>query len=179
MPPMLGSSQVLLGRDHAAVYYAGMPVAASTGGPLRRHGDEVQVLPGGYFRALGRVDDTMNLGGIKVGGGRAGGEGLKQRCMHPSTRPAACAWSLSANPTRMRSLLRPPQHLLARELTRAHVCVCRSPRWSLSGLCRQRWQHTSLRWRLWVCRRRGAGRSCCTCLWCQRGLLALVHSRAA
>jgi acyl-coenzyme A synthetase/AMP-(fatty) acid ligase len=24
------------------------------------------VLPGGYYRALGRVDDTMNLGGIKV-----------------------------------------------------------------------------------------------------------------
>ena len=23
-------------------------------------------LPGGYFRALGRVDDTMNLGGIKI-----------------------------------------------------------------------------------------------------------------
>ena len=23
-------------------------------------------LPGGYYRALGRVDDTMNLGGIKI-----------------------------------------------------------------------------------------------------------------
>jgi len=33
---------------------------------LRRHGDQVQNLGGGYWRALGRADDTMNLGGIKV-----------------------------------------------------------------------------------------------------------------
>ena len=33
---------------------------------LRRHGDEVERLPGGYYIALGRCDDTMNLGGIKV-----------------------------------------------------------------------------------------------------------------
>ena len=34
--------------------------------PLRRHGDHMERLPGGRYRALGRVDDTMNLGGIKV-----------------------------------------------------------------------------------------------------------------
>ena len=33
---------------------------------LRRHGDEVERLPGGYYVAHGRSDDTMNLGGIKV-----------------------------------------------------------------------------------------------------------------
>ena len=33
---------------------------------LRRHGDQIAVLPGGYFAAQGRADDTMNLGGIKV-----------------------------------------------------------------------------------------------------------------
>jgi acetyl-CoA synthetase len=33
---------------------------------LRRHGDQVARLPGGYFAAQGRADDTMNLGGIKV-----------------------------------------------------------------------------------------------------------------
>ena len=32
---------------------------------LRRHGDNLERL-GRYFRALGRVDDTMNLGGIKT-----------------------------------------------------------------------------------------------------------------
>jgi acetyl-CoA synthetase len=34
--------------------------------PLRRHGDHMARLPNGYYRALGRVDDTMNLGGVKV-----------------------------------------------------------------------------------------------------------------
>ena len=33
---------------------------------LRRHGDQIALLPGGYFKAQGRADDTMNLGGIKV-----------------------------------------------------------------------------------------------------------------
>lgn len=43
-----------------------MASAAGTITPLRRHGDEFERLPGGYYRALGRCDDTMNLGGIKV-----------------------------------------------------------------------------------------------------------------
>ena len=33
---------------------------------LRRHGDEIGRLHNGYFRAQGRADDAMNLGGIKV-----------------------------------------------------------------------------------------------------------------
>ena len=33
---------------------------------LRRHGDEIARLHKGYFRAQGRADDAMNLGGIKV-----------------------------------------------------------------------------------------------------------------
>ena len=44
----------------------GMPLLAGMQMRLRRHGDEVARLPGGYYRALGRADDTMNLGGIKV-----------------------------------------------------------------------------------------------------------------
>lgn len=44
----------------------GMPLLAGTSTQLRRHGDEVARLPGGFYRALGRADDTMNLGGIKV-----------------------------------------------------------------------------------------------------------------
>ncbi|WIA40403.1 hypothetical protein OEZ86_013761 [Tetradesmus obliquus] len=66
VPPMLGMSQQLLHKDHTATYYAGMPACQLSGKPLRRHGDEVARLAGGYYRALGRVDDTMNLGGIKV-----------------------------------------------------------------------------------------------------------------
>ena len=45
----------------------GMPLLAGSSTRLRRHGDEVAQLPGGFYRALGRADDTMNLGGIKVG----------------------------------------------------------------------------------------------------------------
>ena len=64
VPPSVGLSTELLNQDHDRVYLAGTP---SVGGrPLRRHGDHVQRLPGGYYRALGRVDDTMNLSGIKV-----------------------------------------------------------------------------------------------------------------
>lgn len=42
------------------------PPSGLAGRRLRRHGDEFARLPGGYYQALGRADDTMNLGGIKV-----------------------------------------------------------------------------------------------------------------
>ena len=38
----------------------------TAGSVARRHGDLIERLPGGYFRAHGRADDCMNLGGIKV-----------------------------------------------------------------------------------------------------------------
>jgi acetyl-CoA synthetase len=66
VPPALGLSQELLNRDHDAVYYDGCP-EGPRGEVLRRHGDEIARLPNGYYKARGRVDDTMNLGGIKVG----------------------------------------------------------------------------------------------------------------
>lgn len=65
-PPMLGTSQLLLNNNHSKVYFEGMPRKQGTSVFLRRHGDEMERLPGGYYRALGRSDDTMNLGGIKV-----------------------------------------------------------------------------------------------------------------
>ncbi len=65
VPPSIGLSQTLLNRDHDAVYFEGCPQGPD-GEVLRRHGDQVSHLPGGYFRAQGRADDTMNLGGIKV-----------------------------------------------------------------------------------------------------------------
>jgi acetyl-CoA synthetase len=64
VPPSIGLSETLLNRDHHAVYYEDTP--APDGLTLRRHGDHMEALDGGYYRALGRVDDTMNLGGIKV-----------------------------------------------------------------------------------------------------------------
>jgi acyl-coenzyme A synthetase/AMP-(fatty) acid ligase len=67
VPPSIGLSQSLLNRDHHEVYHAGCP-AGPGGELLRRHGDQMERLAGGYFRAHGRADDTMNLGGIKVVG---------------------------------------------------------------------------------------------------------------
>jgi acetyl-CoA synthetase len=65
VPPSVGLSSKLLNRDHHEVYFKDVPPGPN-GEKLRRHGDDFERLPGGYFRARGRVDDTMNLGGIKV-----------------------------------------------------------------------------------------------------------------
>ena len=64
-PPSIGLSTTLLNQDHHAVYFDDTPRAAGSV-PLRRHGDQIEQLSGGGYRIHGRVDDTMNLGGIKV-----------------------------------------------------------------------------------------------------------------
>ena len=61
VPPSLGLSTSLLNADHDEVYFAGTPRP-----DLRRHGDAIERLAAGYYRIHGRVDDTMNLSGIKV-----------------------------------------------------------------------------------------------------------------
>ncbi len=84
VPPSIGLSNSLLNKDHHKTYYGGVPKPGSDwkgslGTPigqqtanlgyepiLRRHGDEVKRLPNGYYRAHGRADDTMNIGGIKT-----------------------------------------------------------------------------------------------------------------
>jgi acetyl-CoA synthetase len=65
VPPSIGLSETLLNKDHHEIYFAGAP-RGPNGEILRRHGDEMEKLPGGGWRAHGRADDTMNLGGIKV-----------------------------------------------------------------------------------------------------------------
>ena len=65
MPPSIGLSTTLLNKSHHEVYFAGTP-RGPQGATLRRHGDQMERLPNGYWRAQGRADDTMNLGGIKV-----------------------------------------------------------------------------------------------------------------
>ena len=71
VPPSLGLSTSLLNADHNEVYFAGTPRPN-----LRRHGDAIERFGNGFdtepwlvdtkYRVLGRVDDTMNLSGIKV-----------------------------------------------------------------------------------------------------------------
>lgn len=63
IPPSIGLSTTLLNEDHDAIYYRGVPVWDE---PLRRHGDQLRRYPDGSLQALGRADDTMNIGGIKV-----------------------------------------------------------------------------------------------------------------
>jgi len=65
VPPSIGLSNDLLNYDHTTEYYAGLP-AGPHGEILRRHGDEVERLPGGFFRHLGRVDDVINIHGVKT-----------------------------------------------------------------------------------------------------------------
>lgn len=60
VPPSMGMSTELVNRDHDDVYFAETPDG------LRRHGDRIARFDDGTYRALGRVDDTMNLGGVKV-----------------------------------------------------------------------------------------------------------------
>jgi acetyl-CoA synthetase len=84
IPPSIGLSNTLLNKDHYKTYYQGTPVCdpsmpGTLGTPigdqtaslgyapiLRRHGDEVRHVKGSFYRAEGRADDTMNIGGIKV-----------------------------------------------------------------------------------------------------------------
>ena len=64
VPPAMGLSFKLLNKDHHQVYYEGTPKIS--GKLLRRHGDFLVRLDNGYYRVMGRTDDSMNLGGIKV-----------------------------------------------------------------------------------------------------------------
>lgn len=64
IPPIMGLSTTLLNKDHHEVYYQDTP--KFQGKTLRRHGDALEQLENGYYKAHGRIDDAMNLGGIKV-----------------------------------------------------------------------------------------------------------------
>ncbi|XP_052205959.1 probable CoA ligase CCL12 isoform X2 [Diospyros lotus] len=63
-PLYMGATDRLLNADHEKVYFRGMPIYK--GMQLRKHGDVIKRMTGGYFIVQGRADDTMNLGGIKT-----------------------------------------------------------------------------------------------------------------
>ncbi len=68
IPPSIGMSQRLLNADHHREYYAGVPTGPK-GETLRRHGDAfemIEALGTTFYRSVGRTDDAMNLGGVKV-----------------------------------------------------------------------------------------------------------------
>jgi acetyl-CoA synthetase len=65
LPPAIGLSRALLNHDHDEVYHRDTPPGPH-GELRRRHGDQMEALPGGWYCSHGRADDTMNLKGIKV-----------------------------------------------------------------------------------------------------------------
>lgn len=65
IPPALGLSTQLLNANHHDVYFSNMPVMEQNI-IIRRHGDQARRFSNGYYCVLGRVDDTMNLSGIKI-----------------------------------------------------------------------------------------------------------------
>jgi acetyl-CoA synthetase len=65
IPPSIGLSNDLLNYDHFEEYFAGVPTGPN-GERLRRHGDQVERLGGGYYRHRGRIDDMINLNGVKT-----------------------------------------------------------------------------------------------------------------
>ncbi len=97
VPPSIGLSTTLLNQDHHAVYFAETP-PGPRGERLRRHGDQMEKLPGGYWRGHGRADDTMNLGGIKISSAEI--ERVLQSVPHV-TETAAIAVSPGGGPSQL------------------------------------------------------------------------------
>ena len=94
VPPSIGLSSQLLNRDHHKTYFSETP--STPANPiLRRHGDHMTRLPSGYFQAGGRVDDTMNLGGIKISSAKL--ERVMNQIEHVK-ETAAVAVSLEGGP---------------------------------------------------------------------------------
>jgi len=65
VPPSIGLSTELLNYDNDEEYYDGVPKGPH-GERLRRHGDQVERLGNGYYRHLGRIDDMININGVKT-----------------------------------------------------------------------------------------------------------------
>ncbi len=65
VPPSIGLSTELLNYDNDQEYYDGVPIGPH-GERLRRHGDQIERLGAGYDRHLGRIDDMININGVKT-----------------------------------------------------------------------------------------------------------------
>lgn len=68
IPPAIGLSQHILNKNHHEEYYSELPEIINYP-HLRKHGDGFYVQQLGdtrYYKSIGRTDDSMNLGGIKI-----------------------------------------------------------------------------------------------------------------
>ena len=76
LPPSIGLSTDLVNYDHDAEYFEGLP-RGPHGELLRRHGDQIERLGGGFFRHHGRIDDMININGVKTSA-----EEIRQSILH-------------------------------------------------------------------------------------------------
>ena len=65
VPPSIGLSTELLNYDNDEEYFDEVPKGPH-GERLRRHGDQIERLGSGYYRHLGRIDDMININGVKT-----------------------------------------------------------------------------------------------------------------
>lgn len=65
VPPSFGLSNDILNYDHTKEYFQDF-FRGPNGETLRRHGDQLERLGRGYFRHHGRMDDMINLNGVKT-----------------------------------------------------------------------------------------------------------------
>jgi len=65
VPPSIGLSTELLNYDNDEEYHDDV-LKGPHGQRLRRHGDQIERLGGGYYRHLGRIDDMININGVKT-----------------------------------------------------------------------------------------------------------------
>lgn len=65
VPPSIGLSNELLNYDHYREYYEDI-FRGPNGELLRRHGDQIERVGGAYYRHHGRIDDMINIGGVKT-----------------------------------------------------------------------------------------------------------------
>jgi acetyl-CoA synthetase len=82
IPPSIGLSTDLLNYDHGAEYFEGLP-RGPHGEILRRHGDQIERLGGGFYRHHGRIDDMININGVKTSA-----EEIRQAILHDSVYDA-------------------------------------------------------------------------------------------
>src|SRR5437899_1054323 len=65
VPPSIGLSTELVNYDNDEEYYDGVPKGVH-GERLRRHGDQIERLGNASYRHLGRIDDMININGVKT-----------------------------------------------------------------------------------------------------------------
>ncbi|MDX1902151.1 MAG: AMP-binding protein [Gammaproteobacteria bacterium] len=114
IPPAIGLSNTLLNANHHDIYYNGMPIYHQK--LLRRHGDQLQRLSNGAYCILGRVDDTMNIGGIKVSSAE-----IERVIMALNTIKECAAVAMNQHGPAKLVIFCVPEHEIARDILKSRL----------------------------------------------------------